>query len=126
MLPAARLGACPRFGSGHQVISWISLTDEVNAIRFLLDHKDLSGPVNLTSPAPATDSEFTAALSAAVGRRDLRWLRVPAPALRLGLGEAASELLNSARVTPTRLLQAGYEFRYPTVAAALSAELAPR
>ena len=126
LLPAARLGVCPRFGSGHQVMSWISLTDEVNAIRFLLDHQDLSGPVNLTSPAPATDSEFTAALSAAVGRRDLRWLRVPAPALRLGLGEAASELLNSARVTPTRLLEAGYEFRYPTVAAALSAELAPR
>jgi hypothetical protein len=46
--------------------------------------------------------------------------------LRLGLGEAASELLNSARVTPARLLEAGYEFRHPTLAEALSAELAPR
>jgi NAD dependent epimerase/dehydratase family enzyme len=82
--------------------------------------------VNLTSPAPATSSEFTAALSAAVGRRDRPWLRVPALALRLGLGEAASELLNSARVTPTRLLEAGYEFRHPTVAAALTGELTPR
>ena len=126
LLPLARLGACPRFGSGHQVMSWISLTDEVNAIRFLLDHQDLSGPVNLTSPAPATNSEFTAALSVAVGRRDLPWLRVPALALRLGLGEAASELLNSARVTPTRLLEAGYEFRHPAVTAALSAQLALR
>jgi NAD dependent epimerase/dehydratase family enzyme len=107
-------------------MSWISLTDEVAAIRFLLDHKDVSGPVNLASPAPATNSEFTAALSAAVGRRDLPWLRVPAVALRLGLGEAASELLSSARVTPARLLQAGYEFRHPTIAGALAAELAPR
>jgi uncharacterized protein len=126
LLPAARLGACPRFGSGRQVMSWISLTDEVDAIRFLLDRKDLSGPVNLVSPAPATNSEFTAALSAAVGRRDPRWLRVPALALRLGLGEAASELLNSVRVAPTRLLGAGYEFRHPTIAAAMTAELAPR
>jgi uncharacterized protein (TIGR01777 family) len=126
LLPAAKLGACPRFGSGRQVMSWISLTDEVNAILFLLDRKDLSGPVNLVAPAPATNSEFTAALSAAVGRRDPRWLHVPALALRLGLGEAASELLSSTRVAPTRLLGAGYEFRHPTIAAAMTAELASR
>ncbi|HEX2823769.1 MAG TPA: TIGR01777 family oxidoreductase [Streptosporangiaceae bacterium] len=126
LLPLARLGVCPRFGSGRQVISWISLADEVNAIRFLLDRKDISGPVNLTAPAPVTNSEFTAALTAAVGRRDLPWLRIPAPVLRLVLGEAASELLNSARVIPARLPEAGYEFRHPTLPEALSAELAPR
>jgi uncharacterized protein (TIGR01777 family) len=124
LLPLARLGVCPRFGSGHQVMSWISLADEISAIRFLLDRKDISGPVNLTAPAPVTDSEFTAALTAAVGRRDLRWLRVPAPALRLGLGEAAVELLNSARILPKRLIGAGYEFRLPLLPDALSAELA--
>jgi uncharacterized protein (TIGR01777 family) len=124
LLPLARFGVCPRFGSGHQVMSWISLADEISAIRFLLDRKDISGPVNLTAPAPVTDSEFTAALTAAVGRRDLPWLRVPAPALRLGLGEAAVELLNSARIVPKRLIGAGYEFRHPTLPDALSAELA--
>src|SRR5208282_2596197 len=79
--PLARLGLCPRFASGRQVMSWISLSDEIGAIRFLLERKDVSGPVNLTAPNPATDSEFTAALVAAVGRRDLPWLRVPAPVL---------------------------------------------
>ncbi len=126
LLPLARLGLCPRFASGRQVMSWISLSDEIGAIRFLLDRQDVNGPVNLTAPAPATNAEFTAALAAAVGRRDLPWLRVPAPALRLALGEAASELLTSARVTPKRLLDAGYEFRHPTLPEALSAELASR
>ena len=126
LLPLARLGLCPRFGSGRQVMSWISLSDEIGAIRFLLGRKDISGPVNLTAPAPVTNSEFTAALNAAVVRRDLPWLRVPAPALRLALGEAAVELLTSARVVPKRLRQAGYEFRYPTLPEALSAELASR
>ena len=126
LLPLARLGLCPGFGSGAQVMSWISLSDEIGAIRFLLDRKDISGPVNLTAPAPVTNSEFTAALNAAAGRRDLPWLRVPAPALRLALGEAAVELLTSARVLPKRLQQAGYEFRYPTLPGALSAELASR
>ncbi len=126
LLPLARLGLCPRFASGRQAMSWISLSDEIGAIRFLLDRKDVSGPVNLTAPASVTNSEFTAALTAAVGRRDLPWLRVPAPALRLALGEAAVELLTSARVTPRRLQDADYDFRYPSLADALSAELASR
>jgi uncharacterized protein (TIGR01777 family) len=126
LLPLARLGLCPRFSSGGQVMSWISLADEIGAIRFLLDRKDISGPVNLTAPAPVTNSEFTAALTAAVGRRDLRWLRVPAPVLRLALGEAAVELLGSVRVLPKRLQEAGYQFRYPTLPEALAAELASR
>lgn len=124
LLPLARFGVCPRFGSGKQVMSWISLGDEVAAIRFLLDRKDISGPVNLTAPAPVTNSEFTAALASAVRRRDLPWLRVPALALRLGLGESAAELLNSARIIPRRLTEAGYEFRHPTLPQALAAELA--
>jgi len=124
LLPPARLGVLPRFGSGAQVMSWISLSDEIAAIRFLLGREDISGPVNLTAPAPATNAEFTAALAAAVGRRDPRWLRAPAPALRLAVGEASVELLTSARVLPRRLQQAGYEFRSPTLPEALAAELA--
>jgi len=124
LLPLARLGLCPRFASGRQVMSWISLSDEIAAIRFMLDREDISGPVNLTAPAAATNAEFTYALAAAAGRRDLPWLRVPAPALRLGLGEAAVELLTSARVVPGRLQKAGYEFRHPALPGALAAELA--
>jgi uncharacterized protein (TIGR01777 family) len=125
LLRPARLGLCPRFASGRQAMSWISMSDAIGAIRFLLDRTDVSGPVNLTAPAPVTNSEFTAALAGAVGRRDLPWLRVPAPVLRVALGEGAAELLTSAQVTPKRLLDAGYEFRYPTLAKALAAELAP-
>jgi uncharacterized protein (TIGR01777 family) len=124
LLPISKLGLCPGFASGRQVMSWISLSDEIGAIRFLLDRNDISGPVNLTAPNPVTNSEFTGQLAAATGRPDLRWLRVPALALRLGLGEAAVELLTSARVTPRRLLDAGYQFRHPTLPEALSAELA--
>ena len=126
LLPLARLGLCPRFSSGRQVMSWISLSDEIGAIRFLLGREDLSGPVNLTAPAPVTNAEFTAALTAAVGRRDLSRLRVPALALRLAVGEAAVELLTSARVRSRRLQEAGYQFRHPALPGALAAELASR
>src|SRR5580692_11694907 len=122
----ARLGVLPRFGDGRQVMSWISLTDEVRAIRFLLDGADASGrsgPYNLTAPNPVTNAELTSALLAAYRRPDFSWLRVPAPVLKLGLGEMSAELLTSARVLPRRLLEAGFEFDYPIVSAALTAEL---
>src|ERR1700751_1026137 len=61
VLPPARLGALPRFASGRQVMSWISLSDEVDAITFMLGREDVSGPVNLTAPAAVTNAEFTAA-----------------------------------------------------------------
>jgi uncharacterized protein (TIGR01777 family) len=119
----ARLGVLPRFGSGTQVLSWISLTDEIRALRFLLDTPETSGPYNLTAPNPATNDEVTRALHTAFGRPDLAWARVPAPLLRLGLGEMSSELLNNARVLPTRLRDAGFEFSHLTLEAALAAEL---
>jgi uncharacterized protein len=130
----ARLGALPRFGDGRQVMSWISLTDEIRAIRFLLDGdgnddddddaSGRSGPYNLTAPNPVTNAELTSALLTACRRPSFRWLRVPAPLLKLGLGEMSAELLTNARVLPKRLLDAGFEFDYPTVSAALSSELA--
>jgi hypothetical protein len=107
-------------------MSWIALTDEVRAIRFLLDGEgaaERSGPYNLTAPSPVTDSELTAALHHAYHRPDFSWLRIPAPLLKLGLGESASELLTSSRVLPERLQQAGFTFGYPAVGAALEAEL---
>jgi uncharacterized protein len=119
----ARFGLLPRFGDGSQLMSWIALTDEIAAIRFLLDHPECRGPFNLTAPHPVSDGELTAALHAAFRRPDLSWLRVPEFALRLALGEMSSELLNSARVLPKRLLEAGFGFSYMSVGAALRAEL---
>ena len=122
----AKFGALPRFGNGSQVMSWIALTDELRGIRFLLDGAGAdgrSGPYNLTSPNPVTNAELTAAVRRAFGKPDFRWLRVPEPVLRLALGEMSSELLTSARVLPRRLLAAGFEFKYPTIDAALAAEL---
>ena len=122
----ARFGLLPRFGNGRQVMSWISLTDEIRAIRFLLDGSgadERTGPYNLTAPSAVTNGELTAALHAAFRRPDLPWLRVPAPLLKLGLGEMSAELLTSARVVPGRLLESGFEFSYPAIGAALAAEL---
>ena len=123
----ARLGVLPRFGDGRQVMSWISLTDEVRAIRFLLDGpgaEDRSGPYNLTAPNPVTDSELTRPrCTPRSGGPTSPGCGCPPRCSRLGLGEMSSELLTSARVLPKRLLDAGFEFDYPTVSAALAAEL---
>jgi hypothetical protein len=123
LLLPAQFGLLPRFGAGSQVMSWISLADEVRAIRFLLESDSAVGPYNLTAPSPVTNSELTAALHHALRRPDFPALRVPEPVLRLALGEMSTELLTSARVLPRRLEEAGYQFRYLTVGAALAAEL---
>jgi uncharacterized protein len=124
LLPMFRLGLGARIGPGTQVMSWISLTDLVGILCFLLGQDDIKGPVNLTAPHPATNAEFTSALAAAVGRK--AWLGIPAAALQLGLGEVAGELLSSARVLPRRLLDAGGEALWrsgDSIGAALAAEL---
>jgi NAD dependent epimerase/dehydratase family enzyme len=107
-------------------MSWISLTDEIRAIRFLLDDPGSdtrAGAYNLTAPEPVTDSQLTAALHGAFKRPDFPWLRVPAWALKAGLGEMSAELLTSARVLPARLVADGFSFDYPDVGEALAAEL---
>jgi uncharacterized protein len=123
LVPLYRLGLGARLGSGTQYISWISVTDHVAAVRYLLDRPGIDGPVNLTAPAPVTNAEFTADLGRVLQRPAV--LRVPAPVLRAGLGELSGELLGGQRVLPRRLLAAGFAFRYPEVAGALTAELAP-
>jgi len=123
LVPLFRLGLGARLGSGAQYISWISVTDHVAAVRYLLDRPGIDGPVNLTAPVPVTNAEFTADLGRVLQRPAV--LRVPAPVLRAGLGELSGELLGGQRVLPRRLLSAGFAFRYPEVAGALMAELAP-
>jgi uncharacterized protein len=117
-----RFGLGARVGTGTQAMSWISLADYTAVVSFLLTHPEISGPVNLTTPHPVTNAEFTAALAAALHRPAVLFL--PEPALRLAAGGVSSELLSSARVIPRRLAAAGYRFRYPELRGALAAELA--
>jgi uncharacterized protein (TIGR01777 family) len=120
-LPLFRLGLGGRLGSGRQWMSWISLTDQVAALRFLL-HDGLQGPVNLTAPEPVTNAAFTGAVGRAL-HRPARFI-VPAPALRLALGGFADEgALISQRVLPDRLSKAGFTFRHPDIDTALAAVL---
>ncbi|WP_242901833.1 TIGR01777 family oxidoreductase [Actinomadura terrae] len=120
-LPLFRLGLGGRLGDGRQWTSWISLHDQVAALRFLIDH-ELAGPVNLTAPNPVTNAEYTRALGAAL-RRPVR-LGVPRFALRAVLGGFADEgPLISQRVLPRRLEEAGFRFEHTEVAAALRAVL---
>jgi len=116
-----RLGLGARLGPGTQYISWISLTDHIAAIRYLIGNAAVEGPVNLTAPAPVTNAVFTAELARALHRPAV--LRIPAPVLRTVLGEMAVELLGSQRVVPRRLLESGFEFQHADFASALAAEL---
>ena len=116
-----RLGVGGRLGSGRQYWPWISLTDEIRAVRFLLDTDSLSGPVNLTGPEPVTNAAITSAIGDVVHRPTI--LPVPAVALKIALGEFAGEVLISQRVLPRRLLDAGFTFEHPDVTTALRAEL---
>ncbi len=87
LLPLFRLGLGGRIGSGRQVMSWIGLTDWVAAARFLLDRADITGPVNLTTPNPVSNAEFTSALAAAVHRPAVVFVPVPGAEARGRRGE---------------------------------------
>ncbi len=114
-----KLGLGGRLGSGRQYVSWISLDDEVGAIRHLLDTATARGPHNLTSPGSVTNAELTTAMARVLHRPAL--IPVPAFALDLVLGEglARSLVLASQRVVPARLQEEEYEFRHPDLEGAL-------
>ncbi|HZE33753.1 MAG TPA: TIGR01777 family oxidoreductase [Actinoallomurus sp.] len=117
-LPLFRFGLGGRLGSGRQWMSWISIADHVAALRFLIND-GLQGPVNLTAPEPVTNAAFTAAVGRAL-HRPAPFI-VPAPALRLALGEFADEgALVSQRVLPDRLTKAGFTFSHPDIDTALA------
>jgi uncharacterized protein (TIGR01777 family) len=119
-----KLGVGGRFGSGRQWLSWISLDDEVAAIRHVLEHEELRGPVNVTAPHPVTVQEYVAAVGRALHRPAL--LPVPTLALDVILGrEMAQEmLLGGQRVLPQKLLESGFTFRHPDLDLALRDALA--
>lgn len=113
-----RFGAGGRLGSGKQWMSWISLKDALGIIRFAIENDSFRGPVNATSPNPATNAEFTCALAAVLHRPAL----FPAPqfALRIVLGEMADALMfSSQRAIPQKLLALHYPFQNPDLQRAL-------
>ena len=118
MLPLFRLGLGGKLGNGKQWWSWITLHDQLRAIRFLLENK-IEGPVNLTSPNPATNQEFTAALARAMHRPAL--FPAPAIALKIAMGGFSTEVLGSKKILPEKLLAVGFNFDYPHLASALTA-----
>ena len=122
MLPLFKLGIGGRMGSGKQWVSWITLEDEVRAIRHLLDH-DVAGPVNLTAPNPVTNAQQAKTLGHVLHRPSI--LPTPAfgPRLLLGRELADSLLEDSQRVIPKRLLETGFDHVHPELEGALRAIL---
>ena len=117
MLPLFRFGLGGKLGSGKQWWSWITLHDQIKAICFLLENQ-IEGAVNLTSPNPATNQEFTSALARAMRRPAL--FPVPSFALKVVLGGFSTEILGSKRVIPQKLIDAGFQFDFPHLAPALA------
>ncbi|WP_113704530.1 TIGR01777 family oxidoreductase [Nonomuraea lactucae] len=123
MLPVFRVGLGAPLGSGKQYWSWISEDDWVGATLHVLERPELSGPVNLTSPSPVTNAEFTRSLGRALRKGTLP-MPVPAFALSAGLGEFAREaLLHGHRIVPRKLQDSGYGFAHSGLDEALRAVL---
>ena len=119
MLPLFRFGLGGKLGNGKQWWSWITLHDHLRAIEFILENKNISGPVNLTSPNPVTNQEFTSALARALRRPAL--FPAPAFALKAALGGFSTEILGSKKVLPGVLQEAGFNFEFPHIGPALDA-----
>jgi uncharacterized protein (TIGR01777 family) len=118
MIPLFKFGIGGKLGSGKQWWSWITLHDQVRAMIFLMQ-SEIEGAVNITSPNPVTNKEFTAALAHALKRP--AFFPAPAIALRAVLGGFSSEVLGSKKVMPKVLLDNGFKFEYPFVSNALTA-----
>src|SRR6185369_2779363 len=113
-----RLFAGGRLGSGQQYWSWIHLDDWIRLVRWAIDEPGISGPLNVTAPAPATNNELANALGRALHRP--AFAPTPAFVLRLLLGEMADALiLSGQRVLPANAIRGGFDFRYPDLASAL-------
>jgi len=119
LIPPFRFFVGGHPGSGRQWLPWVHIKDVISAIRFLIESADCEGPFNVTTPEPTRSKDFYNLLGKAMHRP--AFFPMPAFALKLALGEMATELLlPSTKVVPKKLLDAGYEFRFPDPAAAFS------
>jgi uncharacterized protein len=115
MLTPFKLGMGGPAGDGEQYVSWVAIDDAIGAILHVLEHKDVVGAVNVVSPEPLKNRDFSIALGEALGRPAK--VPIPAMALKLAFGEMAeATLLASQRVKPQKLLESGYKFRHAEVA----------
>lgn len=122
MLPPFRMGVGGNMGSGRQWFSWVDRQDVIGAIQHILKTESLQGPVNLVTPNPVTNAEFTKTLAAVLSRPAI--FPMPAFAARLVFGQMADELLlASQRMEPAKLMACGYVFQKPDLRLALSAIL---
>jgi uncharacterized protein (TIGR01777 family) len=117
MLLPFRIFLGGRMGSGTQWFPWIHMTDEVAAIRFLIENETANGPFNLTAPVPVTNAEFSRLVGKQLGRPSI--MVIPRFALRLLFGEMATVLLEGQRAIPRRLLQLGFKFQFREADSAL-------
>jgi uncharacterized protein (TIGR01777 family) len=109
-------------GNGKQWLSWIHIDDQIRIIRYSIENSNIKGIINLASPEPVKMKEFCRVYGKVL-RRPV-WVRVPAFVLRLALGDMAREtILVSQKIFPKRLLEAGYQFKYPNLEPALADSL---
>jgi len=121
MLPPYKFGLGGPLGDGTQMMSWIQLDDMIRAIQYLLEHDNLSGPINMTAPGPVANEAFSRTLASVMNKP--HFMRVPEFVLKLGLGEMSSMLLKGQAVVPDKLRSHGFEFEYPTVREAFKASV---
>jgi uncharacterized protein len=110
-------------GSGQQVVSWVHIDDVAGLLLFAIDHEEVKGPLNVTSPHPASMSEVADGIGVILHRRS--YLRVPAGAVRALFGEGADALLTGQKVLPRAAEKYGYEFQFPELIPALEEALGP-
>lgn len=122
MLPAFKMGVGGRIGDGKQIMSWIDLQDEINAILFIIQQPQLMGPVNLTSPNPVNNQTFSIILANILRRPCI--LPLPAFMIKLLFAQMGEELLlSSTNVRPTKLLEADFKFEYELLEDSLKKQL---
>jgi uncharacterized protein (TIGR01777 family) len=112
-----RLFGGGKIGSGEQWLSWIHLEDMIRLILFILDNNFIEGPINASSPDPVSNDSFGRAIGKAMRRP--HWFPVPAFVMRTLFGEMSTLLLDGQRALPSRALENGFVFRYPTVESAM-------
>ena len=117
MLLPFKLFAGGPVGSGRQWFPWIHMVDEIRAIRFLIDNETANGPLNLVAPNPLTNADFGRVIAQVMGRPF--YMPAPSFALRIGLGQLSSILLEGQRAAPKRLTELGFTFRFPSAEQAL-------
>ena len=118
MLPVFKLGLGGKIGSGKQIFSWIALDEIPLIILHLIESSKISGPVNLVSPYPVNNEEFTKTLGKVIHRPTI--FPVPSFGIRLMFGEMGETLISGgARILPNRLKEYNYQFQYPRLEEAL-------